>query len=244
MVATEPLLPEDHLRRAMAAKSPRGRAMWASRGLAHKQPLDNTTQAMLLRQLYLARFAARQFEEAYRLAVQATKLEVLADVIHQDAARAKHALGDVDGAVGHLRLAVRLAPASRRAFHWWTLGSLLFVSARYDDAANALTRAARWGTTDKPLYRAHLALAKCRAGKSVRGLPTVMAKLEACPCGRGYGRFVLGELAHQRGQRDDAVRYLQMFVDRAARGQRAKRIALAAELQIARETLQSLRKTN
>ncbi len=217
--------------------------MWASRGLASKHPLHRTTQAMLLRQLYLARYAQGQFAEAHRLALQASELHVLSDVIQQDAARAKHALGDVDAAIGHLRLALRQAPASRKAFHWWTLGSLLFVSARYDDAASALTRAARWGTRDKPLYRAHLALAKCRAGKDVTNLSSVIAQLEACPCARGYGRFVLGQLAHQHGRRHDARKYLQMFVERTRRARGAQRIALAAELRIARATLDALNPT-
>ena len=235
------LLPEDHLKRAMAAKSPRGRAMWAGRGLASAEELHPTTHAMLLRQMYVARFAQHQFEEAYALALQAVELDVLPDVIHQDAARAKHALGDLDSAIQHLRLATRQAPASRRAFHWWTLGSLMFVGGRYDDAEAALSRAARWGTTDKPLYRAHLALAKCRAGKPVRDLHRVIEQLEACPCARGYGRFILGHLAQHDGRPHDAARYLQLFVDRTSAEQRAKRIALSAELRIARDTLQQLR---
>ena len=238
------LLPEDHLQRAMAAKSPRGRSFWARRGLAHEEALHPTTQAMLLRQLYLAHFASKRFERAYELAVQAAELGVLPDVIHQDAARAKHALDEVEDAAGHLRLAVRLAPAGRRAFHWWTLGSLLFVSSRYDEAADALARAARWGTTDKPLYRAHLALAKCHAGKRVQALPRLIEELESRPCAQGYGRFILGHLAHQAGRPDDARRYLKMFVERTSAARTAKRIALAAELRMARDTLRSLRQAS
>ena len=102
------LLPEDYLERAMAAKSPRARGTWARRGLAAAAELDRTTQAMLLHQLYLSHFSLGQFEQAHEVAKQATELDVLADVMHQDAARARQALGDVDGAVGHLRLAAQL----------------------------------------------------------------------------------------------------------------------------------------
>lgn len=224
----------------MRAPSPQGRANHALRGLASPLSLDETTHAMLLRQLYLARFAQGDFEEAYELGGQAVKLGVLPDVIHQDMARAKQALGDTDGAVGHLRLAARLGPASRRAFHWWTAGSLLFVAGRHEEAIAALQRASRWGTTDKPLYQGHLALAKCRAGKKVKGLRGVIDRLASCPAGQGYGRFVLGHLAFENHRYDDARRYLQAFVRRTKAGKKPMRIALAAELDMAEALLQKL----
>jgi tetratricopeptide (TPR) repeat protein len=231
------LLPEEHLERAMAAKSPAGRAKWAAHGLAHPGEIDPTTHAMLLRQMYRARYAQGHFAEAYDLATEALELDVLPDVIHQDAARAKQALGDVDGAVGHLRLAARLAPASRRAFHWWTIGSVLFIAERHEEAIAALERAARWGTTDKPLYQGHLALAKCGAGREVRGLGSLIDRLAACPAGQGYGRFVLGQLAYQKKRYAEARRYLEAFVDRTTSSHRPMQIALAGELAKARALL-------
>jgi hypothetical protein len=51
-----PALAEDLLRKAMIARSPAARARWAQQGLASSAPLDTTTQAMLLRQLYLSHF--------------------------------------------------------------------------------------------------------------------------------------------------------------------------------------------
>src|SRR5262245_37407732 len=104
---------EGCLERAMAAATPRARAAWARRGLAVRAPIDRDTRALLLHQLYLARYAEGRFREAYAVARDAVALDVLVDVMHEDAARAMQALGDIDGAVKHLRLAVRQGPASR-----------------------------------------------------------------------------------------------------------------------------------
>ena len=234
------LLPEDYLEHAMRAKSARARGNWARRGLASSEQLDPTTQAMLLRQLYLSHYASSDFLRAYEMARQALTLGELPDVLHQDAARAKQALGDTDGAIGHLRLAARLAPPSRRAFHWWTVGSVLFLAERYDEAIAALKRAARWGISDKPLYQGHLTLAKCHAGRPVRGVSRVIRRLASCPAGQGYGRFVLGQLAYESKQFDEAKRYLRAFLARAERSQLPMKLALSGELQMARDTLAAL----
>jgi tetratricopeptide (TPR) repeat protein len=231
------LMPEDHLERAMAATTPKARAGWARRGLAHRGPLDRTTQTLLLRQLYLAHFAERSFEQAYDIATQALALGVLPDVIHQDAARAKQATGDIDQAVGHLRLAARLGPPSRRAFHLWTLGAVLFLAGRHAEAISALGRAARWGTTDKPLYEGHLAAAKLDAGMKVRNVGGIIDRLARCPAGQGYGRLVLGLLAQHAERWDDARSYLESFVARAERGQPTAAIALEGEIALARRRL-------
>jgi len=221
----------------MAATTPRSRASWARRGLAHRGPLDRTTQAMLLRQLYLSHFAQRDFERAFNVAVQALALDVLPDVIHQDAARAKQAAGDAEAAVGHLRLAARLGPPSRKAFHLWTMGSVLFLARRYKEAILALSRAARWGTTDKPLYLGHLALAKLAAGASVRGVDRLIRELDRCPAGQGYGQFVLGLLSHHVGRAEQARRYLERFVSRVSRSQPSLAISLEGEMDLARQAL-------
>jgi tetratricopeptide (TPR) repeat protein len=233
--------PEHHLQKAMAARSASVRAKYAKLGLSARARLDRTTQAMLLRQLYLAQFEARRFEEARDIAVQLISLQVLADVAHQDAARACQALGEIDRAMGHLRLAARSCPASRRAFHLWTLGGLLYLEHKYAQAVSALTRAARWGTTDKPLYVGHLALARCAQGESLINLDGIIDQLEAAPCGQGYGRFVLGRLCSYAGRRDEAVRYLQAFVRRTNRGRPALGIALEGELAEARRALTEMR---
>jgi tetratricopeptide (TPR) repeat protein len=228
------------LQRAMAAPTPRARALWARRGLATKRRLDRTIHSMLLRQLYLAYFETQRFDKALEIAEQNLRLDVLPDVVHQDAARAAYALGDVDGAAGHLRLAARVSPAKRRAFHWWTLGSVYFLAGRHQDAVSALTRAARWGTTDKPLYQGHLALARCAAGEDVPEIPALLDRLAEVPAGQGYGRFVLGHLAYQAQRWSDARRYLEAFVKRSEGGRPAIALALAGEIALARKTLAGL----
>jgi tetratricopeptide (TPR) repeat protein len=221
----------------MAARTAGMRARWAQRGLASRAPLDKTTQAMLLRQLYLSRFEGRRFHEAHDLALQAAKLEVMTDVMLQDAARAALAAGDLDSAVAHLRAAARRSPASRRSFHLWTLGSTLFLSHRYPEAIAALTRASRWGTRDKPLYRAHLALARIAGGEPVDDLQGAIDELAQAPCGQGYGRFVLGHLAYAGGEWGVAKRYLEAFVRRTAAARPAMSVALESEVRMAKATL-------
>jgi hypothetical protein len=221
----------------MAARSARSRAMYARRGLASHSPLDRTTHAMLLRQLYLSLFEDRRFQQAHTIALQALELDVLSDVLNQDAARAALAIGDLEGALGHLRTAARRGPASRRPFHLWTLGSALFLAHRHAEAAAALCRAARWGTKDKPLYRAHLALARIAGGEPVIDLQETINQLAEAPCGQGYGRFVLGHLAYAAGEWNAAKRYLEAFVKRTTSSRPALGIALEGEVRMTRATL-------
>ena len=223
----------------MAAKTATLRARYARQGLA-ATTLDRTTQAMLLRQLYLSQFEARRFKHAQDLAVQAAEPGVLSDVLLQDAARAAIAAGDLDSAIAHLRMAARQGPPSRRAFHWWTLGSTFFLARRYEEAIAALSRASRWGTTDKPLYRAHLALAKIAGGDVVAHLQETIDALAQAPCGQGYGRFVLGHLAYAAGAWPIARKYLDAFVKRTEAGRVALGIALEGEVRMARATLSKM----
>lgn len=233
------LSPEDILQRALAAVTARARRMWARRGLSLRS-LDRTMQALLLRQLYLSFFEDRRFEKASDISEQLVALDVLPDVAHQDAARARQALGDVDGAARHLRLAARVGPPSRRAFHFWTLGSLYFLAGRLSESIAALTRAARWGTTDKPLYQAHLALARCAEGQTVDDLEGVIERLADAPSAQGYGRFVLGHLLFFAKRPAEARRHLEAFVKRTTSGRAAMAIALDAEVARARETLAAI----
>src|SRR5262249_54084937 len=108
---------EAMLMRATAARTPVARARWARRGLASTAPRDKTPHSMLLRQLSLALYEQHRFEPAREAALDALKLGVMADVLHQDAARAAIASGQLDAAVAHLRIAARVGPASRRPFH-------------------------------------------------------------------------------------------------------------------------------
>lgn len=237
------LLPEDMLQRAMAAQTPRSRAIWARKGLSTRSKLNPTTQAMLLRQLYLAHFEEERFDEAIVASEQAVVLDVLPDVAHQDAARAKQASGDIDGAAVHLRLAARSSPPNRRAFHWWTLGSLYYLDKRYDEAIAAFMRAARWGTTDKPLYQGHLALARIAAGQTVPDLDRTIERLADVPAGGGYGRFVLGFLALHAGRRIEAKQWLQSFIERSTSGRRVMEISLRGEIEAARQVLEDMNRS-
>jgi hypothetical protein len=222
---------------AIAARSPAGRARWARRGLATRGPLDKTTQALLLRQLSLSHYEVRHFDRAHRVALQALELEVLVDILHQDAARAALGKGDERGALAHLRCAARRAPASRRPFHLWTLGSTLLLLHRYAEATAVLARAVRWGTYDRPLYRAHWALAVFAMGGRVDDLQDAIDELASAPCGQGYGRFVLGHLAYASGAWQAARRYLRAFVRRTEGARPVVAIALDGELRMARATL-------
>jgi tetratricopeptide (TPR) repeat protein len=234
---------EDFLRKATLAQTSGARAKYATRGLARVGE-DRTTRAMLLRQLYLSHMEAQRFEAAAEIASAAVALGVLADVACQDLARAYLGLGRHRDAIDQLRRASRMGPASRRAFHLWTLGSVLYFYADYRGAAVALERAVRWGTTARPLYQAQLVLARLSAEPDSpldpAELREVRGALEAAPCGQGYGRFVLGEMAYRQGDWAAARQYLEEFVERADRGRVALRVGLAAELDRARTLLNAL----
>jgi tetratricopeptide (TPR) repeat protein len=225
----------------MAAATPALRGRHARLGLATRAPLDKTTHAMLLRQLYMAHFESRRFKKAHEVALQTIELRVLVDVAHQDAARAALALGLVDDAVGHLRLAARRSPATRRAFHLWTLGSVLLVAGRPLEAASCLDRAARWGTTEKPLYQAQAALARLRAGQNVGEASTLYRALLEVPAGQGYGRFVLGQLAFELRAWPEARKHLEAFVKRTREGRAGLATSLSGELSLAEATLVRMR---
>jgi pentatricopeptide repeat protein len=231
----------DLLEKATLARSAGLRAKYATRGL-EEPGADTTTQAMLLRQLYIAHMEAKRFEDALAVAEQMIEKGVMPDVAQQDASRACLGLGDSARAIEHLRIASRVGPASRRAFHLWTLGSTLYLLGRSDEAVGILSRAARWGTTARPLYVAQVALARCAAGEDVDGLDELRDRLEEAACGQGYGQFVLGELSFQLGDYATAKRYLDGFVRRTANGRVALAVALSAEIQQAKRLLGTIGK--
>lgn len=234
----------DLLRKATLAESAGARAKYATRGLAAAGD-DRTLRAMLLRQLYLSHMEAERFDKASEIARAAIELGVMADVACQDLARAYLGLGRHREAVGELRRASRLGPASRRAFHLWTLGSVLYFRGDYAGASVAFERASRWGTTARPLYEAQLALARVHLAASGNGRVSpdfagLRAALEEAPCGQGYGQFVLGELAYHQGDPAAAREYLEAFVARVEDGRVALRIGLGSELERARSLLAEL----
>ncbi len=232
--------PEVFLQKATLARTSGARAKYAQRGLA-QSALDATTRTMLLRQLYLSHMEGRCFEDALAVAQQMIAGDVMPDVARQDAARACLGLAQPDAAVEHLRIASRVGPAARRAFHLWTLGTVLYLNGRPRDAVGALERALRWGTTDKPLYAAQAALARLAAGERVHGLGELREALADAPCGQGYGQFVLGELAFAQGEFAEAARYLSAFVARTKNGRIALAVALEGEIRRAERLLRGLR---
>jgi tetratricopeptide (TPR) repeat protein len=233
--------PEILLRKATLARTPLARAKYAERGLSHNGAVDRTTRAMLLRQLYLSHMEGRRFAEAHSVARQMLEDAVMPDVARQDAARACLGLGDRDGALLHLRIASRVSPPTRRAFHLWTLGSVLFLAGQYREAVGSLSRAARWGTTDKPLYRAQLALARRASGEPVGGLGAIRERLEEAPCGQGYGQFVIGAIAFEEKNDELSERYLSLFIQRTTTGRVALEVALSGEVAYARRLLRRIR---
>ncbi|MCK6535508.1 MAG: tetratricopeptide repeat protein [Polyangiaceae bacterium] len=240
--AAEVVTPEHLLRKATLARTSGLRAKYALRALDRGGRISRTTRAMLLRQLYLAHMEAKRFEPALGVALDIVALDVMPDVARQDAARACLGLGDHEGAVAHLRLASRVSPPSRRAFHLWTLGSVLYLAGRHREAAGALSRASRWGTTDRPLYQAQLALSRIASGESIAPdeVDSLRERLADAPCGQGYGQFVLGELAFHARDFDAARLYLRGFVRRSTSGRVALAVALTGEIARARRLLARL----
>ncbi len=192
---------------------------------------------MLLRQLYVSLFDSSRFSEALDIAEQAVQLGVLSDALHQDAARAALAAGRLEPSLEHLRMAARVGPASRRAFHLWSLGGTLFLAARYSEAAAILHRAIRWATHDRSLYRAHLALARIAMGERVDNLQEIVDSLRESATGRGYGQFLLGHIAYAANEWATARKYLEAFLLNIEPGPFARRVSLAGELKMTRATL-------
>lgn len=189
----------------------------------------------MLRQLYLSHMEARRFAQALLVAEEMLSTSVMLDVARQDAARACLGLGEREKAIEHLRIGSRVSPPARRAFHLWTLGSVLYLSSRYQEACGAFSRAARWGTRDKPLYLAALSLARLAAGEPVKDLAELRERLSEAPCGQGYGQFVLGELCFALEDYAGAVRYLREFLKRVTGGRVALQVSLSGEIARARQ---------
>jgi tetratricopeptide (TPR) repeat protein len=224
------------LDRAMKAKTAALRIRHARAGLA-SGVCDGDTQAMLLRQLYLGLLETGEYQDARMVAEQFVSLGVMPDVARHDAARACQALGDVEGAIGHLREAARACPAERRSFHLSTLGGLLYAYGRPAEAAVVLEAALEAPDASAPLVRGQLALARFAAEGDTSELELAYHELLHDRTGEGYGRFVLGELAMARDDRRAAQMFLQAFLAKAKRARTAAQSALKPEIDRATATL-------
>jgi tetratricopeptide (TPR) repeat protein len=245
----ETQIPEALLRKASLAKTAGLRAKYARRGLDQQGPIDPTTRAMLLRQLYLAAMERRRFSDARQLSHEMLALEVIPDAAHQDAARACLGQRDIDGAARHLRLAARIGPASRRAFHLSTLGSVLYLNGRASEALTVLRLAVRWSTTDKMICRAQLLLAEIEAetpdatAELLRDeIASLREALEISTHRRGYAEYLLGELCVLLDDQPGASEYFESFVARTTSGRVALQVGLQAEIRRAKRHLARLRR--
>lgn len=222
----------DALDKSLRAKTPEARLRHARAGLARH--CDDETKSLLLRQLYLGLLETERFDKARIAAEQLIELGgAMPDVARHDAARACQAAGDFDAAIEHLRIAARVGPPERRAFHLSTLGGLLYAIGRSSEAIEPLSTAVREKGSPLPLLRGQLALARGTEAE----LDLAYHGLANDPAGEGYGRFVLGEIAFARGDRQRARVHLESFLSRIRRARPAARAALAPEIARAEASL-------
>jgi len=227
---------EQELLLAIAAPDAGTRAQHALAGLA-RPDIEVDTRYLLLRQLYLARFAERQYRGAVDLARQMVETGTFNDLAHHDAARALQALADLPGAIAEQRLATRAAPPGRRSFHYWSLATLEHFAGDVDGALAALGHGLRWARRDRPLLRAHAAYIRLDADRAAPALAGTIASLQRAKCREGYGQYLLGMLAWHMGDLPRAALHLRAFLTRNADADEAKTATLREELRRARLAL-------
>ena len=109
-----------------------------------------------------------------------------------------------------------------------------------DAALATLLKAMRSAQRDRALLRAHAAYIRLDAGRPARNLRRTLDTLRASPNAEGYGRFLLGMIAHLMGDDREAVVHLQAFLRRNADAGIAKELTLREELRRARAVLAKL----
>jgi tetratricopeptide (TPR) repeat protein len=167
-------------------------------------------------------------------------LGTLGDVARQDAARAAVGVDDIDAAIGHLRIAARVCPAGRRAFHYAHLGSLLRFDGQTEQAIEAFSRANRWATEDRDLYQAQQALAEAAHGRTTADLAELRTRLEKSAPQKAYCLWVLGELCVLLGDPIEGAEYLRRFLERQESAPRAKILSLKSEVAHANALLEEI----
>ncbi|MDQ3036631.1 MAG: tetratricopeptide repeat protein [Myxococcota bacterium] len=236
--AASPASAEDFLRLALAASDASSRARLARRGLAlDSSDLDPDTQVLLLRQIYLSHLDARRFRKAAEVAEQMSKVGAMKDIAQHDLSRALAAVGDLDAAIEAQRAAARNAPADRRSFQQWSLGTLQHWAGDIDAALRSLARAERWSTRGRPMVRAHIAYVRLSSGLAAPDLDRTITDLQKSPSREGYGQWLLGMIAYELGDKRKAAVHLRAWLRRHAAPDEAKTITLREELRRARVAL-------
>lgn len=224
----------DYLARALRAKDATERRALAEAGLVRLDQEDDDDpemEALLLRQLYLAELEEGDTAAALTTAEEMIDLAALGDIARQDAARAAAALGAVDVAAGHLRIAAEICPPERRAFHLATLGALLRFTGRVAEAVPVFEDAADCAKKDRWLYLGQWALAEKAAGREPTwNLTDLRRGLESGESQKGYALWVLGELCAVLGDEQAGTQYLKRFLGRLEGAPRAKALSLAGEV--------------
>lgn len=210
----------------------------AEQGLALGED-DDELRALLLRQLYLAELEEENDAAALEIAAEMIRLGTLGDISRQDAARAAVGIGDLEAAIGHLRIAARVCPPARRAFHYAHLGALQRFNGQLDQAVVSFDKATQWATEDRSLYQAVKALAESDGGKTEADLATLRNSLRESGR-RGYALWVLGELSLKLGDNAAARDYLQQFLSRVTEAPRAKTLSLKSEIHHCRQLLRQI----
>lgn len=191
---------------------------------------DYEMMSLLLRQKYLAEIEDGQDAEALRVAERMIELGTLGDVARQDAARAALGVDDMDAAIGHLRIAARVCPPERRAFHYAHLGTLLRFDGQVEQALDAFRKAIRWATEDRDLYLAQQALTEVEKGHTTADLEQLRDRLENYDPMKAYSLWILGELCVVLGDNESGAIYLKRFLSRQTDAPRAKALSLKGEM--------------
>lgn len=195
---------------------------------------------LLLRQLYLAHMELHQLRQAANIAARAARLGPLQDIAWHDASRALAALGETHDAMLMQRRAARTAPVERRSFQLWGLATLQQYQGDVDGALLTLKRALRTARRDRALLRAHALYVRLDAGRPARNIRRTLDTLRASPNAEGYGRFLLGMIAHLMGDQREASVHLRAFLRRNAAAGVAKELTLREELRRARLALATI----
>lgn len=252
IITGEALDASDCLLRALGSQASEQKRLYAERGLGllnggpgiagelAEDEEDYELMALLLRQKYLADIEEGNDEGALRVAEQMVALGTLGDIARQDAARAALGVDDIAGAIGHLRIAARVCPPDRRAFHYAHLGTLLRFDGQMDQAIEAFQKAIRWATEDRDLYLAQQALAEVALGHTSADLEALRVRLENDDPMKAYALWILGELCVVLGDTESGATYLRRFLSRQTGAPRAKALALKGEVSHASALLRQI----